>query len=159
MWRDPFFFDNVQLAEGAFLFIEHDGLIVPYEVMAFDPRGDGTASVGFRFVDNPAEAKALQGLCVYVPQHSILDLPSDSLHNGDLSALLEGHFVEDENGCPVGRIRIVDQYPMNIVLTVVRPGGDEVLLPLSEELLICMPTHVEPSESDPLRLRIPEGLL
>lgn len=159
MWRDPFFFDNVQIAEGAFLFIERDGLLVPYELLALEARGDGTASVALGFVDTPAEAKELQGLRVYVPPRCVLDTPSDSLHNGDLVALLTGHFVEDENGMPIGRIRRVDQYPMNIVLTVDRCAGGEVLLPLSEELLISMPALAEPSETHPLRLRIPEGLL
>lgn len=158
-WRDPFFFDNVQISEGSFLFVERDGLLVPYELLALEPRGDGTASVGLGFVETPSDAKELQRLRVFVPNHCILDMPSDSLHNGDLATLLMGHYVEDENGNPVGCVSRVDQYPMNVVLTVERHKGGEVLLPLSEELLIEMPTHAEPSEAHPLRLRIPEGLL
>lgn len=159
MWRDPFYFDNVQISVGDFVFIARDGLLVPYELFALDARGDGIVSVLLGFVATPEEAKELQGLRVYVPQQCVLDTPSDSLHNGDLASLLTGHFVEDEHGESIGRIRRVNQYPMNIVLTVDCVGGVEVLLPLSEELLISMPTSAEPSAEHPLRLRIPEGLL
>ena len=110
-------------------------------------------------VDTVNGAKALQGLRVYVQQELVLDAPSDELYQGDLAQLLLGHYVEDEAGKPVGKVLHVDQYPMNIVLTVTRHEGEEVLLPLSDELLIEMPQGQTPSKDSPLRLRIPEGLL
>lgn len=159
MWRDPFYFDNVQIGEGCFLFVERDRLLVPYEVLDIDERGDGRSSVALGLVGTVDEAKALQGLRVFVPKQWVLDSPSDSLLGGDLESMLLGHYVEDEEGRLVGRVRRVYQYPMNVVLGVERAGGEEVLLPLSEELLIEKPQQPEPSEGFPLRLRIPEGLI
>ena len=158
-WRDPFSFDSVQLSEGSFAFIERDGLLVPYEIEDLEERGDGSATVALGLVDTVNGAKALQGLRVYVQQELVLDAPSDELYQGDLAQLLVGHYVEDEAGKPVGKVLHVDQYPMNIVLTVTCHDGDEVLLPLSDELLIEMPLGQTPSKDSPLRLRIPEGLL
>ena len=149
----------MQLSEGSFAFIERDGLLVPYEIEDLEERGDGSATVALGLVDTVNGAKALQGLRVYVPQELVLDAPSDALYQGDLAQLLVGHYVEDEAGKPVGKVLHVDQYPMNIVLTVTRHEGEEVLLPLSDELLIEMPQGQTPSKDSPLRLRIPEGLL
>lgn len=159
MWRGPSFFEHVQIGAGDFIFLERDGLLVPYELVDWEERGDGSVSVQLAMVQTATEARELQGLRLFVDRQRVSDTLNSTLREEDLEAWLVGQYVEDEYGQCVGRVLRVDQYSMNTVLTVMRQNGDEVLLPLSVDLLIEMPKQPEPSSEFPLRLRIPQGLL
>ncbi len=121
------------------VFIEFDGLPVPFYVESAQPRGSRFI-VKFEGVDSLAEAEELVGRLV-------------SFQEGD----------EEEEDSLVGlRVRdsrtrrtigeIVDEadYGGNLVITVETAGGD-VLLPIHEDLIVSI-------HDDVITLDIPEGL-
>ena len=121
------------------VFIEFDGLPVPFYVESAQPRGSRLI-VKFEGVDSLAEAEELVGRLV-------------SFQEGD----------EEEEDSLVGlRVRdsrtrrtigeIVDEadYGGNLVITVETAGGD-VLLPIHEDLIVSI-------HDDVITLDIPEGL-
>jgi 16S rRNA processing protein RimM len=123
------------------VFIEFDGLPVPFYVESAQPRGSRFI-VKFEGVDSLAEAEELVGRLV-------------SFQEGDEEEedSLVGLRVRDSRSRKlVGEIVDFSDYGGNVVLTVETPEGREALLPLHEELIVGI-------DDDILTLEIPDGLL
>lgn len=153
-WHDPFSFDSLDLSNNPFLFLLVEGLPIPFRVEEMEVRANGVTTVLFAdIISNPSPVP-LQGLQVY----ATLDVIDEQVLGGAFAEGLEalvGIDVASAEGVAIGRIVAVDEYLTNVVLTVLRSDTSEVLIPLSEDLIISFPTEDSPL----LSLHIPEGLL
>lgn len=126
------------------VYIEDDGIPVPYFFESFERRGNTKALVRITGVRSLEDADALAGKPVY----------ADYFEDEDGPEAFDGWDLVDQNGTAVGRISGYEDIPGNLCLEVETPQGGVVLVPFHEDLLI---------EADPasrtLRLTIPEGLL
>lgn len=159
-WHNPSLCTHFLLKPGEFLFLRIAGLPVPFRLARADSRAFGYTYVEFEGVDTPSEARTLVE-CLVEVEANRLHAATDSLGQeeeeeeaGTLEALI-GTTVYDPQGTALGTIARVDAYSLNVVLTIQRPHGAELLLPLSEDLVIHWPTE----EDDRLLLIVPEGLL
>ena len=133
--------EDIDLQEP--VFIECDGLPVPFYFESFTRRGNNRALVRLTGVHSLKDADELTGAAIladYFEQEEEEDLT--------------GWKVVDDNGTPVGTVADYEDIPGNTCIWVTRPDGQEVLLPLHEDLIVALD-----EKTGTLNMRIPEGLL
>ena len=133
--------EDIDLEEP--VFIEFDGLPVPFYFESFQQRGNSRALVRLTGVHNLTDADELAGRAVYADD--------DLYEDGDED--LTGWTVRDADGNEVGTVSAHEDIPGNPCVWVVTKKG-EVLVPLHEELVLSMD-----EDARTIRMRIPEGLL
>ena len=133
--------EDIDLEEP--VFIEFDGLPVPFYFESFQQRGNSRALVRLTGVHNLTDADELAGRAVYADD----DLYEDGEED------LTGWTVLDADGTKVGTVSAHEDIPGNPCIWV-ETGHGEVLVPLHEELVL----EVDENKQT-LRMEIPEGLL
>ena len=125
------------------VFIEFDGLPVPFYFESFTPRGNTRALVRLTGVRNLTDAEELVGRDVCAEDDLYEDEEED----------LTGWTVLDADGTEVGTVTAHEDIPGNPCIWV-ETGHGEVLVPLREELVLDVD-----EQKETLRMTIPEGLL
>ncbi len=125
------------------VFIEFDGLPVPFYFESFTPRGNSRALVRLTGVHSLTDADELAGAAVYAEDDLYEDEEED----------LTGWTVLDADGTKVGTVSAHEDIPGNPCIWV-ETGHGEVLVPLHEELVLDVDETAQA-----LRMEIPEGLL
>jgi len=133
--------EDIDLEEP--VFIEFDGLPVPFYFESFTPRGNTRALVRLTGVRNLTDAEELVGRDVCAEDDLYEDEEED----------LTGWTLLDADGTEVGTVTAHEDIPGNPCIWV-ETGHGEVLVPLREELVL----HVD-EQKETLRMEIPEGLL
>ena len=133
--------EDIDLEEP--VFVEFDGLPVPFYFESFQQRGVSRALVRLTGVHNLTDADELAGRAVYVEDGVYEDEEED----------LTGWTVLDADGTKVGVVSAHEDIPGNPCIWV-ETGHGEVLVPLREELV----QDVD-EKKQTLRMEIPEGLL
>ena len=125
------------------VFIEFDGLPVPFYFESFNQRGNSRALVRLTGVHSLKDADELAGSALYA-DYFVQEDEDD----------FTGWTVLDQNKKPVGEVTDLEDIPGNTCLWVRKADGAEVLLPFHEDLLL-----EADSEKQILTLQIPEGIL
>jgi 16S rRNA processing protein RimM len=125
------------------VFIEFDGLPVPFYFESFTPRGNSRALVRLTGVHNLTDADELAGAAVYADDDLYEDEEED----------LTGWTVLNADGTKAGTVSAHEDIPGNPCIWV-ETGHGEVLVPLHEELVLDVDETAQA-----LRMEIPEGLL
>ena len=125
------------------VFIEFDGLPVPFYFESFTPRGNTRVLVRLTGVRNLTDAEELVGRDVCAEDDLYEDEEED----------LTGWTVLDADGTEVGTVTAHEDIPGNPCIWV-ETGHGEVLVPLREELVLDLD-----EQKETLRMEIPEGLL
>jgi 16S rRNA processing protein RimM len=125
------------------VFIEFDGLPVPFYFESFTPRGNTRALVRLTGVHSLTDADELAGAAIYAEDDLYEDEEED----------LTGWTVLDADGTKVGTVSAHEDIPGNPCIWV-ETGHGEVLVPLHEELVLDVDETAQA-----LRMEIPEGLL
>ena len=133
--------EDIDLEEP--VFIEFDGLPVPFYFESFSQRGNSRALVRLTGVHDLTDADELAGSLLYAEDDLYEDEEED----------LTGWTVLNEDGEKVGVVSAHEDIPGNPCIWV-ETGHGESLLPLREELLLDVD-----EEKQTLRMEIPEGLL
>ena len=133
--------EDIDLEEP--VFIEFDGLPVPFYFESFTPKGSTRALVRLTGVRNLTDAEELTGAAVYAGDGVYEDGEED----------LTGWTVLNGDGQAVGTVTAHEDIPGNPCLRV-DTGRGEALIPLHEELVLDVD-----EETKTLRMVIPEGLL
>jgi 16S rRNA processing protein RimM len=133
--------EDIDLEEP--VFIEFDGLPVPFYFESFTPRGNTRALVRLTGVRNLTDAEELVGRDVCAEDDLYEDEEED----------LTGWAVLDADGTEVGIVTAHEDIPGNPCIWV-ETGHGEVLVPLREELVLDLD-----EQKETLRMTIPEGLL
>ena len=131
--------EDIDLQEP--VFIEFDGLPVPFYFESFVQRGTSRALVRITGVHSLKDADELSGQAIYADYF-------EEEEEEDLT----GWTVKTPEGETIGTISDYEDIPGNTCLWVQRPDGTEVLLPFHEDLIVSLADGV-------LTLQIPEGLL
>ena len=133
--------EDIDLEEP--VFIEFDGLPVPFYFEALSQRGNSRALVRLTGVHSLTDADELAGAVLYAEDDLYEDEEED----------LTGWTVLDADGTKVGTVSAHEDIPGNPCIWV-ETGHGESLLPLREELVL----DVDETEKT-LRMEIPKGLL
>ena len=133
--------EDIDLQEP--VFIEFDGLPVPFYFESFVQRGTSRALVRITGVHSLKDADELAGASVYADYF-------EEEEEGDLT----GWTVKTPEGETIGTISDYEDIPGNTCLWVKRSSGEEVLLPFHEDLVQALD-----EDAQTITLTIPEGLL
>lgn len=142
-------FDRV---DADYLFLEVDGLLVPFFIDEYRFRSDETALITFSGVDTEEKAAELTGCAVYFPR-SLSDASDD---DAPLSkAEITGYTVVDAStGKAIGTITAVDDSTLNTLFELTTKEGKDLLLPVNDELI----KDVDKGNRT-IIMSIPDGLL
>ena len=124
--------EDIDLEEP--VFIEFDGLPVPFYFESFTPRGNNRALVRLTGVHNLTDADELSGAAVYAEDDLYEDEEED----------LTGWTVLDETGRTIGTVAAHEDIPGNPCI-VLRTERGEALVPLHEELVLEIDEEKKPS--------------
>ena len=133
--------EDIDLEEP--VFIEFDGLPVPFYFESFSQRGNTRALVRLTGVHDLTDADELAGSLLYAEDDLYEDEEED----------LTGWTVLDADGMKAGVVSAHEDIPGNPCIWV-ETGHGECLLPLREELVLDVD-----EKKQTLRMEIPEGLL
>jgi len=137
------------LEEYPTVFVEIDGLLVPFFIAenGLRSRSSESALLRFDWIENEDQARKLCGSSVYLKNEDIIWEEEDiSLHQ------LVGYTLFDSIIGTIGKILQVDDYSGNLLLTV-EFKEREVLVPFNEDFLIRFD-----EEKREIELQCPEGI-
>ena len=142
--------DVFDRTDADYLVLDIDGILVPFFIDEYRFKTDETALVRFADIDTQDKARTLTGCEVYFPrEHS--DSDGDSLSWAEIVGY---HVVDAQSGKTVGEIRSVDDSTINTLFELVTTGGDDQLIPASDDLIEAVDT-----DAHTITMRLPEGLL
>lgn len=172
-------FDRV---DADYLVLDVEGILVPFYFEEYRFRSDEVALVKFCDVDTEDRARELTGCDVFFPRaladddadapltfaqligFTVLEAPAEAPSSpAEAPVPVEAPFAAVEAShrsaafhaaAPVGVITAVDDQTLNVLFTVRRPDGTEVLLPASDDLILAVDR-----DARTITLRIPAGLL
>ena len=133
--------EDIDLQEP--VFIEFDGLPVPFYFESFTPRGTRRALARLTGVRSLKDADELAGKAVFADYF-------EEEEEEDLT----GWSVRNQDGRLVGTVADYEDIPGNTCLWIRKADGEEVLVPFHEDLVLGLD-----EKSGTLTLSIPDGLL
>lgn len=140
-------FDRV---DADYLFIETDGLLVPFFFEEYRFKNDETALVKFTDIDTADRAAELTGCEVFFPRS--LDDQDDSQLTW---AEIVGYSIIDEaTGQSIGEVTAVDLSTINTLFEVRGLHGERLLIPANDDFI----TDINRQERL-ITMQLPEGLL
>lgn len=140
------------MEEPLFLMLEEDGLLIPHRVLKLRPKNDEIDLILFSGINTKEQAETLMGRQVWLDREYLDGTTSEDLLS--LEHYVDFQLYHANTRELLGVIEEIDDKTMNTLLRVVSSEGDELVLPISEELI----EDVDLS-SHQLYLHIPEGLL
>jgi len=142
--------DVFDRTDADYVFVETEGLLVPFFFEEYRFRSETTALVKFADIDDANRAAELTGCDVYFDR-ALCDDTTDEL---TWQELVGYSLVDSATARPVGEITAVDLSTINTLFEVLSPDGQQLLIPANDEL-VC---DIDRSART-ITLRIPEGLL
>lgn len=142
--------DIFDRTDADYLILDIDGILVPFFMDEYRFKTDETALIRFTDIDTQERARDLTGCEVYFPrEHS-----ESEAGNLSWAAIVGFHVIDATNGTPVGEITGVDDSTINTLFDLHTPGGDDILIPASDELITAIDT-----EGRTITMQLPDGLL
>lgn len=132
--------NEISLAEP--VFIDYDGLPVPFFIESLTPRGNGRALVRLNDITSLADAEEIVGRAVWA------DWEEEASEEADFSDLVGWTVLG------AGEVTDFVDIPANPCLEIQTKNGTSVLVPFHEDLILS----VDP-EARVLEMEIPDGLL
>ncbi len=140
-------FDRV---DADYVFIETEGLQVPFFFEEYRFRNEDTAIVKFEGIDDATRAAQFTGCDVYFPREL-----TDTGDNELTWTEIVGFTIADSgSGQTVGEITAVDLSTINTLFEVRTPEGQSLLIPANDDLI----DEIDRQERR-ITMRIPEGLM
>lgn len=145
--------DMEAVEESAFVFVDLDGLMVPFAVQAVRPKGAETLLLTLKGIDSDAKAARLTGKTLW--------LERAGLAAGDDEEDADGFYMEDLIGFAVcvgdeniGVVADYDDSTDNVLFIVRRPDGSESLIPASDDFIDDVDV-----DRRVITMTLPDGLL
>lgn len=140
------------LAALPFVFVQLDGLTVPFAFMSLRPRGHAAALVRLEDL-RPDAAASMVGRELLARPADLPESPDDQDDDGFYLSDLIGYEVVAD-GQPVGTLEAFDDSTANILMLVATSEGSTVHIPAADEFF----RSVDP-EGRTIYLSLPQGLL
>lgn len=142
--------DVFDRTDAEYLFLEVEGILVPFFIEEYRFRGSETALVKFCDIDTQEQARELTGCDVYFPRQLSDSTPEDI----SWAEITGFQLVDTHSGNAVGIIRHVDDSTLNILFETETPDGKTLLIPAHPELIEGVDTV-----NKEIRINLPEGIL
>ena len=135
-----------------YIICDMDGILVPFFIESYRPRGAASLLVKLEYVDDEHAARRFVHRTAYYP---IDRLPENDSEGADDPAweCFVGYQLTDEAGREVGTVVAVDASTANVLFRVDREGH-ELLIPVASEVV-----HGVDHAARRIAVAMPEGLL
>ncbi len=130
------------------IFIEIEGLMVPFFLVSHRSRGSHAELVILADVGSEQQARPFVGKEIYALRSEV---PEDS--DGFYLSDLEG-FAVVADGTPIGRVSGFDDSTANVLMFVDDAGGRRRILPVADEFFEAVD-----ADTQTIYLTLPEGIL
>ena len=142
--------DVFDRTDAEYVFVEIDGLQVPFFFEEYRFRSEQTALVKFEGVDDANRAATMVGCDVFFPRERCDD------NDGELSwAEIIGFTITDaESRRLVGEVKAVNLDTINTLFEVLTPDGRQLLIPANDDLV----ADIDRQQRN-IAMNIPQGLL
>ncbi len=142
--------DVFDRTDADYLFLEIDGILVPFFFEEYRFRNDDTVLVKFDGVDTADRASELTGCDVFFAR----ELSDDN--DGELTwtEIVGFHIIDAASHATVGEITAVDLSTINTLFEVRTPEGTSLLIPANDDFIDDIDR-----ERRHITMRLPEGLL
>ncbi len=131
------------------LFVEIDGISVPFFIEEMRFSTDTTGFIKFEDVEKNEEARLLNGLPLFIEKKY---LNEEFVAQNDFE-FYDGFMLVDEKNGNIGIVKFIDTSTENH-LFVVGDDDNEILIPVSEDYILKID-----EDNRTIYLRLPEGLL
>jgi 16S rRNA processing protein RimM len=136
------------IRKGESVFVEIDGLLVPFFIESFKVMSQEAAMVSIEGVDSETRAKSLAGALVYIPEQKVRVRKK----NRDELPALSGFRVIDAQLGIVGTAGEINPIVNNPILSVFSEGR-EFLIPVHQDIIL----EINKKKKE-IRINAPEGL-
>ncbi len=137
-----------EIPTGSFLFLEMDGIKVPFQVEEIDEKS--SPLIKFGGIDSPEEALLLSNHEIFVlSEHGS---GKNSPESG-YEQIVGFEIYDDLNKMSIGKIRAVREMPGQW-MAVIGSDDEEILIPLVEDFI----TDIAP-DAEVIYMKLPEGLV
>ncbi len=137
-----------RLSEMESVFLEIEGLLVPFFLSYAEVLTSSTAIVKFEDIDTPEEIRKLIGINLFFKKVDLLQKEGNEFSWRDLIRFK----IVDEMLGEIGLVNDIFFYPDNPVFQIIKHGR-EILIPVNEDLI----QKIDP-ESKTVFMVLPEGL-
>jgi 16S rRNA processing protein RimM len=146
---NKFIGDWDELKQGEFIWLEVEGLPVPYKIVALKNMGD--PYIQLSGIANTESAQLLINAAILLPITQKLNQDE-----GDESGLLNYSIVDIISQKNVGIIKDIQQFPGQIMLFLSKGSGEseELMIPLVEDWVIQVD-----SNNKKIHMKLPAGLI
>lgn len=134
--------------DAPYLVADIDGIYVPFFIEEYRFKSDVTALIKFEDIDDTDSAKLLLGRELYFPMKYITDSQPMNCGEGII-----GYKIYSD-GKLIGKIEGVDDSTANILFSVVTEGGEELLIPATDDFV----EEID-DEKREITMNLPDGLL
>lgn len=146
--------DSFDTGSAEYLVLDMDGILVPFFWEEYRFKNNDVAIVKFEDIDCEEQAHQLMGHVVYYPKAHVANHEVEAPYKLSSYKALTGFRVSDSKGVFLGEVTEVDDCSQNILLTLLRTDGTEVIIPFHNDFLL----HFDLRERT-LQLSLPDGLL
>lgn len=143
--------------ELEFVFVDIDGIRVPFFVLEFKVRNSNTAIVLFDDLSSEEQARELVGKPAFVDEWPY-DLNDDDNEDSDdyllaMQAFIGYEAFETKHGY-LGKLARFEDIPNNELWCILRPDGSELLVPAHEDMLAKLD-----EEAREIHFQLPDAFL
>ena len=140
-------FDRI---DADYIFVETDGLLVPFFFEEYRFKSEETAIVKFEGIDNANRAAEFTGCDVYFPR----DLANNGDNELSWAEIVGFSIVDANNGNIIGEVKRVDLTTINTLFELMSPAGESLLIPANDDFI----TDID-RQARRITMTLPEGLL
>lgn len=148
LYFDDDVFDRV---DADYLFLDIDGILVPFFFEEYRFKSGETALVKFEGIDSQDQARNITGCAVYFPR-SLAD--SDEAGNMSLPEVVGYSIVDADTDMVVGEVEGIDNTTENVLFEIKSLEGTEILIPVNPEWIVDID-----SDNRRITMSLPEGML
>ena len=127
--------DAFDRGDSPYLFMDMDGLLVPFFWEEYGFKNKETAIFSFEDIDTEDNARRLVGREVYYPLEALPDEEEEDFELSSYNALT-GFRVRDDRAGASRDIPGVDESSPNVLLYIDKEDGDELILPYHDDFLV-----------------------
>lgn len=127
---------DLDLVSGDFIFVDIDGLLIPYEIESLRKRGADGYLVKFRSVDNPDQTSSLRNCRVFLNAGDKGDFKEDEDDRLYISDLIG--FEVTCNGHSLGVVIDFDDSTANCLLVLEDTDAKKLMIPFVDEYIAAI---------------------
>ena len=149
--------DVFDRTDADYVFLETDGILVPFFFEEYRFRNDNTAIIKLEGIDTQEQAREFTNCVVYFERSKAENAEDEtsSLLSPQKNRQIVGFTIVDaQTGKSIGTIKDIDDSTINVLLVIEDEDRQQMLIPANEDLIEGIDL-----QRQTITMRLPDGLL